>query len=124
MNTRIACLFFPSALFAAVALGADPPVKADSVLKATLRVRVETFKGSGVWDEVTIIKELVGPETAIILCDVWDKHWCNNATQRCDRLAKRMPPLLAALRAKGVTVIHAPSDCMDFYKDAPQRKQM
>jgi nicotinamidase-related amidase len=33
-----------------------------------------------------------------------------------------MELLLKDLRARGVIVIHAPSDCMDFYKDAPQRK--
>jgi nicotinamidase-related amidase len=124
MNTRAACLFIPSALLGAVSLGADPPAKKDNILHATLRVRVETFKGSDVWDGVTVKKELLGPETAIILCDVWDKHWCDSATRRCDQLAKKMPPLLGALRARGVTVIHAPSDCMGFYKDAPQRKKM
>jgi nicotinamidase-related amidase len=99
--------------------------KADvGVLRLPLRTRVETFKGSGVWDEVNLVKELNPRETAIILCDVWDKHWCDSASQRCDALARKMGPVLAALRARGVTVIHAPSDCMDFYKDAPQRKRM
>ncbi len=109
---------------AAVPLTADESTKPSQTLKPTLRLRVETFKGSGAWDEVTLKKELVGPETAIILCDVWDRHWCNNATERCGQLAKKMGPLLTALRAKGVTVIHAPSDCMGFYKDAPQRQKM
>jgi nicotinamidase-related amidase len=102
---------------------ADEP-KADAVLKLSLRTRVETFKGSGEWDEVAVLKGLPARETAIILCDVWDKHWCESASKRCDVLAKKMVPVLDAARARGVFVIHAPSDCMDFYKDAPQRERM
>ena len=114
----------PTALFVAVPLLAEQPAKVERTLKPTLRIRVETFKGSGVWDEATLKKEFLGSDTAIILCDVWDKHWCHSATERCGELAKQMVPLLTDLRAKGVTVIHAPSDTMDFYKDAPQRKKM
>ncbi len=120
MKSPLICLL----LFAVVPLLAESPAKVDTVLKPTLRTRVETFKGSGAWDEATLKKEFLGPETAIILCDVWDKHWCNSATERCGELAKKMVPLLVSLRARGVTVIHAPSDTMDFYKDAPQRKKM
>ena len=32
-------------------------------------------------------------------------------------MAKKADPVVAALRKKGVTIIHCPSDCMDFYKD-------
>jgi nicotinamidase-related amidase len=94
------------------------------ILSLTLRSRVEVFKGSGLWDEVTVRKDLPARETAVILCDVWDNHWCQSAARRCDVLARRMAPVLAALRASGVQVIHAPSDCMDFYKDTPQRKRI
>jgi nicotinamidase-related amidase len=104
------------------ALGAEP--KGDGTLHLNLRTRVETFKGSGVWDEVLLRRDLPGRETALVICDMWDKHWCPSATKRCETMARRMGPVLAAARARGVTVIHAPSDCLDFYKNAPQRKQM
>jgi len=39
-------------------------------------------------------------------------------------LAKKAAPVVNALRLEGVTIIHAPSDCMAYYKDAPQRKRM
>jgi nicotinamidase-related amidase len=103
-------------------LPADVP--AGETLQLNLRTRVETFKGSGVWDEVTLHKELHAKETAIILCDVWDNHWCGNAAKRCDLLAHKMVPVLDAARRRGVQIIHAPSDCMGFYKDAPQRKRI
>jgi nicotinamidase-related amidase len=104
---------------------ADPkPEPAKGTLRLNLRTRVETFKGSGAWDEVTVPKDFAGKETALIICDMWDKHWCDNATKRCEAMTKKMGDVLTAARANGVTVIHAPSDCMDFYKDAPQRARM
>jgi nicotinamidase-related amidase len=89
-----------------------------------LRSRVETPPGSGQWTELTELRELPARETAILICDMWDLHWCRSATRRCDAIAHRMAPVIEAARARGVTVIHAPSDCMTFYQDAPQRKRM
>jgi nicotinamidase-related amidase len=91
-------------------------------LRLKLRTRVETFKGSGVWDEVVLTREFAGPQTALLICDMWDKHWCQCASKRCAVLAKKMGPILAGARARGVQIIHAPSECMKFYKDTPQRK--
>ena len=59
--------------------------------------------------------------TAIVICDMWDKHWCSGASHRVDALAARMNPVMEKARAAGVQIIHAPSETMDFYKDAPQR---
>jgi nicotinamidase-related amidase len=109
-------LLLPASFLAAA------PAPEPNTLRLTLRSRVEPFKGSGEWDEVALARDLPGKETAIILCDVWDKHWCASASKRCAALAKKISPVLETLRARGVTVIHAPSDCMDFYKDTPQRK--
>jgi hypothetical protein len=105
----------------------SPPVPAsasNSRLTLLLRSRVQTFKASPQWDEVVVRKTFAGSETAVIICDMWDKHWCKDAEARCEILARRMAPVLAVLRTKGVAIIHAPSDCMDYYKDAPQRKRM
>src|SRR5262245_31425499 len=55
------CLLLPCALLPALALpAADAPKKPEPTLKLSLRTRVETFKGSGAWDEVTVVKELTG----------------------------------------------------------------
>ena len=61
--------------------------------------------------------------TAIIVCDMWDDHWCKSATARVGELAGPMNEMLKAARAKGVLIIHAPSTCTGFYKDTPQRKR-
>ena len=113
-------ILLPLLLFAALTRAESPPKLAP--LSLTLRSKVESFKGSGEFDDVTIRKDFVASKTAVILCDIWDKHWCESATKRCDVLAKKTEKVVAALRKKGVTIIHAPSDTMAFYKDSPQRK--
>ncbi len=62
-------------------------------------------------------------QTAIVVCDMWDKHWCPASTERVGEMAPRMNEVLKAARARGVTIIHCPSDTLDFYKDTPQRKR-
>ena len=98
--------------------------KPESVLRLKLRTRVETFKGSGAWDETTVTRDVPVAEVAIIICDMWDKHWCEGATARCDDLAGRMAVVVQAARARGIQIIHAPSETMDFYKDRVQRRRM
>lgn len=60
-------------------------------------------------------------ETAVIVCDMWDAHHCFNAVQRVNEMAPRMDAFLKKLRAQGATIIHAPSSCVDFYKEHPAR---
>ncbi|ODT99691.1 MAG: hypothetical protein ABS79_04195 [Planctomycetes bacterium SCN 63-9] len=61
--------------------------------------------------------------TAIIICDMWNQHWCKGATRRVGEIAPAMNATVAAARAQGVLVIHAPSSCMEPYKDHPARKR-
>src|SRR5260370_31462900 len=73
-------------------LGGEPKGNiAGDTIRLHLRTRAETFKGSGDWDEITIIKDLPVRETAIIICDGLDKHWCPSPTKRYDALAQTMP---------------------------------
>ena len=62
-------------------------------------------------------------KTAAIVCDMWDQHWCQGATRRVGELAGPMNEFLTAARAKGVFIIHAPSDTMGAYADTPARKR-
>lgn len=61
-------------------------------------------------------------KSAFILCDMWDRHWCRGANERLAPIVERADPLLEAARSKGVLIIHAPSETMEFYRDAPQRR--
>ena len=62
-------------------------------------------------------------QTAIIITDMWNEHWCESATQRVIELAPHMNEVVSEARRRGVTIIHAPSGTMDTYADYPQRKK-
>ena len=89
-----------------------------------LRTQVQAFKASNLWQAARLEQEFSTRETAILICDMWDKHWCAGANERVARLAHKMEPVLEAGRAAGILIIHAPSDTMSFYKDYPGRRRM
>jgi nicotinamidase-related amidase len=61
-------------------------------------------------------------KTAVVVIDMWDKHWCSTYTARVGNLVPRMNRTLEAARRLGVQVVFAPSDVAEFYRDFPQRK--
>lgn len=61
-------------------------------------------------------------KTALIICDMWDDHWCKSASRRVAEMAPHLNETVKAAREKGVFIIHAPSSVTDFYKGTPQRK--
>ncbi len=63
-------------------------------------------------------------ETAMVICDMWDRHWCKGATERVGKMAPKINELAEVARKKGVTIIHAPSDVIQFYEDTPQRNRL
>ena len=63
-------------------------------------------------------------ETAVIVCDMWDDHYCRNSVRRMEAMIPKMNRVLSAAREAGVSVIHAPSGTMDFYAGTPQRERM
>lgn len=89
-----------------------------------LRSRIELFHGSGEWNEVRVDYQFDPAKSALIICDMWDRHWCRGANARVAALVKKLEPVLESARRKGVIVVHAPSDTMDFYAKAPQRQRM
>jgi nicotinamidase-related amidase len=105
-----------------VALG--PPGACAAEIQVDLRTRVEVFKGSGEWREARFAQSLPVEGTAVLICDMWDKHWCTGASGRVAALAQRMEPFLEAARKAGIQIIHAPSETMEFYQNAPQRKRI
>ena len=63
-------------------------------------------------------------KTAIIICDMWDNHYCQSSARRVELIAPRMNVVVVKARMLGVHVIHAPSGTMDVYTELPQRKRM
>jgi len=61
-------------------------------------------------------------QTAIIICDMWDDHWCQGAAKRVVELAPKMNRVVTQAREQGMLIIHSPSGCVAFYKDHPARK--
>ena len=60
--------------------------------------------------------------TAVVICDMWNQHWCEGATRRVGEMAPRMNELIRTARARGAFIIHCPSDTLKFYEGTPQRK--
>jgi nicotinamidase-related amidase len=90
-------------------------------LKLTLRTRMK-----GDQDTYTVVEKKVAwdpKKSALILCDMWDDHWCKSAAKRVDEMAGPLNEVVKKARAQGVFIIHAPSSVTDFYKDTPQRKR-
>lgn len=85
--------------------------------------RARTQTGDGPWTVQQTEEKWNTGETAIIVCDMWDAHHCLNAVRRESELAPRMEKVLQDARARGVLIVHAPSSCMDAYKDHPARKR-
>lgn len=117
-------LVIPIAVSIEDSAAGNAPTEEKVCLRLNLRTRVETFKGSDIWDEVIIQKEFPVAETAILICDMWNKHWCGGATERVDAMAPIMNSVIGTARKNGVQIIHSPSDTLDFYADTPYRQRM
>ena len=96
------------------------PANADFQLR--LRSRVETATDSGRFHTVATPATWKASETAIVICDMWNNHYCRNAARRVAEMAPRMNEVITKARKQGVLIIHSPSGCMDQYEDTPQRK--
>jgi nicotinamidase-related amidase len=116
MNGRNLTALCALSLFAAAAPGQS--------IHLNLRSRVETPKGSGAWNETQFQRDIPARETALVICDLWDHHWCSGAEKRVGILAPKIAAVVEQARARGILIIHAPSDTMKFYDNYPERKMV
>lgn len=88
-----------------------------------LRVEKKTrvLNGQGSFEEVTEIEHWEAKKTAFIIIDMWDAHWCPNASERVQELAPFVNEVIEISRNKGILIIHAPSDVTAFYAEHPAR---
>jgi nicotinamidase-related amidase len=89
-----------------------------------LRSRMQLFRGSGQWSEVRVDYPFDPAKSALIVCDMWDKHWCSGANLRVAALVKKLEPVLEIARHEGMIIVHAPSETMSFYANTPQRQRV
>src|SRR6185369_10939772 len=86
------------------------------------RSQSETAKGSGQWQTTDATVQWDPQKTAIVVCDMWNQHWCQGATRRVAEMAPRMNEVLQAARRRGVFIIHCPSGTLKYYEGTPQRR--
>jgi nicotinamidase-related amidase len=98
------------------------PREDDGYLHLTIRQQTHKTTGRNGWQVVEQEVSWRPVETAIIIVDVWDKHWSWGATERVNELAPRIDTVIRTARTRGIQIIHAPSDVVDFYRDRPARR--
>lgn len=114
----VTLLLAPFVAGPAAAADADP----SQALTLYTRSRVATPEGSWQYQPVYKTVRWDPKRTAVVICDMWDRHWCKSATARVAEMAPRMNRLIGQARDRGVLIIHAPSGTLEAYKDTPQRK--
>src|SRR5690242_12623220 len=106
MNTGGAIAGLVFALFLGATIHA---AEADS-FKLTARHRVPDPAKEGEYKVAEKALDWDAKKTAVIVIDMWNKHWCNSATKRTGELAPRINEFVVEARKRGATIIHAPSD--------------
>jgi len=92
------------------------------IVRLNLRTRIKLNDES--WTERIEQTEFSTTKIAILLCDIWDNHWCSGAKKRIDMLVPRIDEVISIARENGIQIIHSPSDTMSFYKDSIYRKRI
>jgi len=100
----------------------DEPVAASARLSLFALRQVETQPGTAEYRPADVALDWRADQTALVICDMWDQHWCKSATARVAEMAPRVNELAGELRRRGVLIIHCPSDVVDFYRDHPGRE--
>jgi nicotinamidase-related amidase/type 1 glutamine amidotransferase len=113
-------LFLTLLLFNAVDAAQN---KGGDSLPFNLRSQVEVEGATGGFKAVNKVVNWDPKKSAIIICDMWNVHWCKGATDRVAELAGPMNDFVKIAREKGVLIVHSPSDIIDYYKDYPGRKR-
>lgn len=124
-----------AAIAATLAFGGISALKAASVqagseksVGSALQLRRQVLgsdaTGHAEWQTVLIPFTPVPEESAIVICDMWDRHWSRGATERVGKMAPLMNDLIKQARARGVHIVHAPSDTMSYYAGAPARQRV
>lgn len=80
--------------------------------------------GHAVWQAEETSETWAPEKAALLLCDVWNSHWCRGAVERLDAMVGRMNDVTHAVRDGGGLIVHAPSNTIDFYAETEARKRV
>lgn len=61
--------------------------------------------------------------TAVLVCDMWDRHWSRGASERVDALVPPMDRWLRRMRAAGSRIVFCPSDVTGAYEGTGARRR-
>jgi nicotinamidase-related amidase len=90
----------------------------------TLRTqKLETHNGYNDWVVHEEQARVDPAKMAVIICDMWDRHWSTGATVRGGRIAPAVNRAVSRARERGALIIHAPSECDAFYAGHPARER-
>ncbi len=98
------------------------PVQKSELLRISKQHRIASDLDSSAYIIVNETMYWKPEETAIIVCDMWDQHWCMSASERVNELAPVINNVVKIARDKGVLIVHSPSDVVDYYDETPQRQ--
>jgi nicotinamidase-related amidase len=70
------------------------------------------------------MERVAASRVAVVVCDVWDRHWSTGASLRVDHLAPRIDAFCRRMRSAGALVVHAPSGTMAAYEQSPARARI
>ena len=127
MNSRqfrilaVVCIVFAGLLYRTSSVVFGMP--SDKQLVLVTRSRTPLADDTGRFRVVQSKVQWNPKQTAIIICDMWNQHWCKGATERVSELAPYMNEAVSKARNKGVLIIHAPSGTTEAYADHPARKR-
>ena len=95
-----------------------------ATIAVSLQKRVPSYyeNEKGSWVITNEVQQWKAGETAVIICDMWNQHWCKGATERVSEMAPFMNNVVSLAREKGILIVHAPSDVVDYYRNYPGRK--
>ncbi len=114
---KLTCAILVSGFIVGVSLCTVNAADADSNMTLHLRSRLDATRVT------QTTAQWPAHKTALIICDMWDDHWCQSAAKRVGQMAGPLDQAVEAARKRGVFIIHAPSTCTQFYADTPQRKR-
>ncbi len=104
--------FLVSASMLACSLVAQAELPKPSSMPLRLEVRTQVLQqdaaGRNVWQVESKQQVLDARQTAIIVCDMWDKHWSRGASERVEEMVSRMNDVLKKGALAGLRSFIAP----------------
>ncbi len=94
------------------------------VLELRRRKLATDDQGRRAWVDEAPMERVPASAAAVLVCDVWDRHWSRGAALRVEELAPRIDSFCRHMRGAGALVVHAPSDTMGAYAESAARARI